>query len=85
MKKLMKCSICGNIGEFSYLGSRNLNRKGEISDIIGNQQLWMSYFKCPECGSIEVEFHPAGNKPDIPKDSFKEVIVEDGENSNKES
>ena len=41
--------------------------------------MWMSYFRCPECGSIEVEFHPVGEKPDIPDEHFKEVAVEKGD------
>ncbi|GAB6075564.1 hypothetical protein [Desulfurobacterium crinifex] len=78
-RKLLKCSTCGNVGEFEYIGSRDVNRKGDIRDIIGDEEMWMSYFRCPECGSIEVEFHPVGEKPDIPDEHFKEVAVEKGD------
>jgi len=69
----MKCSVCGNAGEFEYLGSRNLNRSGEVSDVVGDSEFWMSYFRCPNCGSVEVEFHPLGEEPDVPKEFFVEV------------
>ena len=81
MKKLMKCSVCGNTGEFEYLGSRNLNRSGEVSDVVGDSEFWMSYFRCPNCSSVEVEFHPVGEKPDVPPEDFREVIVEGDETS----
>ena len=74
-KKLLKCSTCGNVGEFEYIGSRNVNEKGEIKDIIGNKCMWISYFKCPNCKAVEVDFHPVGENPDIPKEHFKEVKV----------
>jgi len=72
-KKLMKCSTCGNIGEFEYFGSRNVNKRGEVSDIVGEREMWISYFICPNCGSYEVEFHPLGEFPDVPEDEFREV------------
>ncbi|WP_457679479.1 hypothetical protein [Thermovibrio sp.] len=72
-KRLLKCSTCGSVGEFTYVGSRNVNEKGEVKEIVGDKEMWISYFKCPYCGSIEVEFHPVGEKPDVPKESFKEV------------
>ncbi|ADY72786.1 hypothetical protein Dester_0128 [Desulfurobacterium thermolithotrophum DSM 11699] len=77
-KRLLKCSTCGNTGEFEYVGSRDVNKKGDVKDIIGNKEMWISYFKCPECSSIEVEFHPVGEKPDIPEEFFREVAVEEG-------
>ena len=72
-KKLLKCSTCGNVGEFTYIGSRDVNKEGDVRDLIGNKCMWISYFKCPSCESIEVDFHPIGEEPDIPKDFFKEV------------
>ncbi|MEO2068009.1 MAG: hypothetical protein ABGX27_00665 [Desulfurobacteriaceae bacterium] len=78
-KKLLKCNTCGNVGKFTYIGSRNVNKEGDVRDLIGDKCMWISYFKCPECESIEVEFHPIGEKPDIPKEFFKEVAVEKGE------
>ncbi len=76
-KRLLKCSTCANVGEFTYLGSRNVNERGEVSEIVGNRSMWISYFRCPNCGSIEVEFHPVGQEPDIPKEYFKEVKGEE--------
>lgn len=78
-KRVLKCSVCGNVSEFEYLGSRNVNKNGEIMEIVGNEDMWMSYFKCPKCGSIEVEFHPVGQKPDIPDGELKEVAIEKGD------
>jgi len=72
-KRLLKCSTCGNVGECEYIGSRNVNERGEVSDIIGNQPMWISYFKCPNCGAVEVDFHPVGQRPDVPQEFFKEV------------
>ena len=72
-KRLMKCSTCGNVGEFEYVGSRNLNKRGEVSDIVGKKEMWISYFKCPNCGSYDVEFHPIGERPNVPEEFFKEV------------
>ena len=72
-KKLMKCSTCGNVGEFEYFGSRDVNREGEVSDIIGSASMWISYYRCPNCGSFEVEFSPVGERPDVPKEVFREV------------
>ncbi|SNR69960.1 hypothetical protein [Desulfurobacterium atlanticum] len=80
-KKLLKCSTCGNVGEFEYIGSRNLNKNGEIKEIAGKNGLWISYFKCPECNTIDVEMYPVGTKPDIPEDFFKEVLVDEKKNS----
>jgi DNA-directed RNA polymerase subunit M/transcription elongation factor TFIIS len=71
--RLLKCSSCGNAGEFEYLGSRNVNREGEVKDIVGDKPMWISYFRCPNCGSVEVEFHPLGEEPDVPKEFFVEV------------
>jgi len=48
----MKCSLCGNVGEFLYIASRNVNERGEISDIVGDAELWISYYRCPECGKL---------------------------------
>ncbi len=77
-KRILKCSSCGNVGEFEYLGSRNVNEKGEVSDIVGETSMWISYFRCPNCGSVDVEFHPLGEEPDIPKEFFKEVKGDGG-------
>ena len=71
--RLLKCSTCGNVGEFTYIGSRNVNERGEVSDIIGSSSMWISYFRCPTCGAVEVEFHPLGQEPDVPKEHFREV------------
>ena len=71
--RLMKCSTCGNAGEFTYIGSRNVNRDGDVKEIIGEKEMWISYFRCPSCGAVEVEFHPVGEKPDVPKEFFVEV------------
>jgi hypothetical protein len=76
-KRILKCSVCGNVGEFTYIGSRDVNKKGDVSDIIGELSMWISYFRCPECNSVEVEFHPVGEKPDIPEEFFKEVTILD--------
>ncbi len=75
-RRMMKCSTCGNVSEFTYIGSRDVNREGDVRDIVGNRPMWISYFRCPVCGSVEVEFHPVGEKPDIPEEHFKEVKVE---------
>ncbi len=75
-KKLMKCSTCGNVGEFEYVGSRNVNKRGEVSDVVGNSEMWISYFRCPNCFSYEVDFHPLGKKPDVPNEFFKEVDLD---------
>jgi len=72
-KRLIKCSTCQNVVEGIYIGSRNINAEGEVADIVGSSPLWMSYFKCPECGAVEVEFHPVGEAPDIPEEAFFEV------------
>lgn len=72
-KKLMKCSTCGNVGEFEYLGSRDVNKNGEVSDIIGTASMWINYYRCPSCRSIEVEFSPVGEKPNVPSEVFREV------------
>ncbi len=64
MKKLIKCNLCGNVCEFLYIGSRNVNKSGEVANIVGSEELWISYYKCPECGNVEVELHPLGEKPD---------------------
>ena len=72
-RRLLKCSTCGNVGECIYVGSRNVNERGEVSDIVGSKEMWISYFRCPNCGAIEVEFHPVGSKPDIPPKHFREV------------
>ncbi len=63
MKKLMKCSVCMNVGEFSYVDSRNLNENGEVFEVVGSKELWVSYFRCPFCGNVEVEIYPPGEKP----------------------
>ncbi len=80
-KKLFKCSNCGNIGEFEYISSRNINKNGEVQDIVGDKECWVSYFKCPECKIIDIEIYPAGETPYIPKKFFKEVITDEKENS----
>ncbi|WP_297446478.1 hypothetical protein [Desulfurobacterium sp.] len=72
-RKLMKCSNCGNVSEFEYLGSRDVNKNGEVSDIIGSTSMWISYYKCPNCNYIDVEFSPIGEKPDVPQEAFREV------------
>ena len=72
-RKLLKCSTCGNVGEFEYIGSRDVNKEGEVSDIIGSASMWISYYRCPNCGSVEVEFSPVGEKPDVPEEVFREV------------
>ncbi len=72
-RKLLKCSTCGNVGEFEYIGSRDVNREGEVSDIIGSTSMWISYYRCPNCGSVEVEFGPVGERPDVPEEVFREV------------
>ncbi|SMP07374.1 hypothetical protein SAMN06265339_0478 [Desulfurobacterium pacificum] len=79
-KKLLKCSTCGNVGEFEYIGSRDVNKTGDVADIIGSKSMWISYFKCPNCGSIEVDFHPVGEEPDIPAEFFREVGSDGKEN-----
>ncbi len=79
MKRTLKCSNCFNVGDFSYIGSRNLNKEGLLRELLGNQELWVSYFRCPNCGNVEVIMHPAGQKPDIPENSFKEVSWEERE------
>ena len=53
-RRLLKCSTCGNVGECTYIGSRNVNERGEVSDIVGSKEMWISYFRCPSCGAIEV-------------------------------
>jgi hypothetical protein len=60
----MKCSLCGNVGEFLYIASRNVNERGEISDIVGDAELWISYYRCPECGNIDIDILPKGEKPE---------------------
>ncbi len=80
-KKLLKCSTCGNVGEFEYIGSRDVNKKGDVADIVGNKSMWISYFRCPNCGSVEVDFHPIGEEPDIPSEFFREVSGDRKENS----
>ncbi|WP_456396201.1 hypothetical protein [Desulfurobacterium sp.] len=76
-KKLFKCSHCGNAGEFEYIGSRNINKTGEVKEIVGNKELWVSYYRCPNCNIIDIEMHPAGEKPDIPGEFFKEVLIDE--------
>jgi len=80
-KKLFKCSTCGNTGEFEYIGSRNLNKNYEVKEIVGEKELWVSYFRCPECNTVDIEMHPAGEKPDIPEIFFKEVLIDEKEDS----
>jgi len=74
--KKMKCCWCGSFGEFTYIGSRNLNRFGELKGIIGERVLWISYFECPNCKKVDLVMHPVGEEPDVPDWAFKEVIVE---------
>ncbi len=78
-RKLLKCSTCGNVGEFDYIGSRDVNRKGDVSDIIGSASMWISYYRCPNCGAVEVEFSPVGERPDVPPEVFREVGEDKGE------
>ena len=72
-RRLLKCSHCGNVGYCLYLGSRDLNEGGEVSDIVGGLSLWVSYFLCPACGKVDVEFHPPGEEPDVAAKHFKEI------------
>jgi len=68
---LRKCPYCGNLSKFSYEGSRNLNSKGDLKDIISNQELWVSYYKCPICQKYDLDMHPVGEKPSF--ENFKDI------------
>ncbi len=76
MKKntLRKCPYCGNISEFSYEGSRNLNSSGDLRDIIQDKELWVSYYKCPNCKKYDIDMHPVGEKPNF--EGFKDITEE---------
>ena len=68
---LRRCPYCGNFSKFSYEGSRNINSKGDLKDIISNQELWISYYKCPVCQKYDLDIHPVGEKPFF--DNFKDI------------
>ena len=68
---LRKCPYCGNISKFSYEGSRNINFKGDLKDLISNKELWISYYKCPICKKYDLDMHPVGEKPSF--ENFKDI------------